>query len=398
MTKNARPEARSRAPKICFVVSAALTAESFLRDHIEALSEHYEIHLVANAGPEAIAHEAFRRATLHCVAIVRAISPLRDVRAIASLAGILHRERFLAVHSLTPKAGLVSAVAAFLVRVPVRIHTFTGQVWATRSGAARAILKRVDRIVAALNTHVLVDSVSQRDFLREQGVLAPDQGSVLGRGSVAGVDPQRFRPDAAARASVRQRLGIAAAAVAFLFVGRLTREKGVLELARAFAIVAAARADVYLVMVGPDEESMAAALQRACGAHAERLLLVGGTGEPEVYMAASDVFCLPSYREGFGSVIIEAAAAGLPAIGSRIYGVTDAIEDGITGLLVEPRDVAGLSAAMLELGGDSALRSKLARAARERALRDFSSRTVSGALVDFYAHALAHRSPRHAKA
>lgn len=398
MTATARAGTPSRLPKICFVVSAALTAEAFLRDHIELLSEHYEVHLVANARPESGRHEALRCTTLHCVAIVRAVSPWSDVRAIARLARILHRERFLAVHSLTPKAGLVSALAGFLARVPVRIHTFTGQVWATRGGAGRALLKSLDRLIAALNTHILVDSVSQRGFLRAQGVLAPDQGIVLGRGSVSGVDPQRFRPDPAARSSVRQRLGLASAALVFLFVGRLTREKGVLDLARAFAIVAAARADVYLVLVGPDEESMAAGLQEACGAHGKRLLLLGSTREPEVYMAASDVFCLPSYREGFGSVVIEAAAAGLPAIASRIYGVTDAIEDGITGLLVEPRDVASLSAAMLELAGDPALRSKLARVARERALRDFSSRTVSDALVDFYAHAVAHRSSRHAKA
>lgn len=398
MNERASSEAPPRQPKICFVVSAALTADAFLGDHIAALSKQYEVHLAVNAGREAMTHDGLRCAIVHRVPIVRAVSPWSDVLAIAKLAATLRRERFMAVHSLTPKAGLVAALAGFLARVPVRIHTFTGQVWATRAGAGRAILKGIDQAIAALNTHILVDSLSQRDFLRAQKVLAADAGTVLGRGSVSGVDPRRFKPDPSARVEVRRRLGIAAGAVVFLFVGRLTREKGVLDLALAFANVAAARDDVYLVMAGPDEESIATALRQACGAHSPRLLLVGRTREPELYMAAADVFCLPSYREGFGSVVIEAAAAGLPAIGSRIYGITDAIEDKVTGVLVDPQDAAGLSAAMHELAGDAALRSKLACAARDRALRDFSSRNVSSALVDFYARAVADQQLRRAKA
>ena len=170
MSAHASSEAPPRLPKICFVVSAALTADAFLGDHIAALSKHYEVHLAANAGHEAMTHEALRRAIVHRIPVVRTISPWSDIRAIAKLTALLRRERFRAVHSLTPKAGLVSALAGFLARVPVRIHTFTGQVWATRSGAGRAMLKGIDRAIATLNTHILVDSVSQRDFLRDQKV------------------------------------------------------------------------------------------------------------------------------------------------------------------------------------------------------------------------------------
>lgn len=385
-------------PKICFVVSSPMTAEAFLGNHIRALSEYYDVHLVANAEPDSIRHPDLQHATRIRARIERAIAPLRDARALIELALILRRGAYSAVHSVTPKAGLVCALAAFIARVPVRIHTFTGQVWATRSGATRWLLRSLDRLIAALDTHLMVDSLSQRDFLRTEGVLRPAQGLVLGSGSVCGVDPLRFRADPPARAAVRAELHIPAEALIFLFVGRFTRDKGVLDLAGAFAGVAAQRENAWLVLVGPDEEGMGTTIRSACGPYAARVRFTGHTPQPERFMAASDVFCLPSYREGFGSVILEAAAAGLPTIGSRIYGIVDAIEDGETGVLVEARDVASLSAAMERLATDRVLRETLALRARERALREFSSAALTRALVEFYATAVPPTSTRSGQA
>ena len=380
--------------KVCFVVSAPLTAEAFLANHIRVLAERYEIHLVANADPQSIRHPALARATRLRAGIERAIAPLADIRALLQLVSILRRGGYSAVHSITPKAGLIAALAGFIARVPVRIHTFTGQVWATRRGPGRWLLKALDRLVAALDTHLLVDSVSQRDFLRAQGVLDDARGIVLAKGSVAGVDLDRFRPDTAARASVRAELGIPDRDIVFLFVGRLTRDKGVLDLAGAFAQLASGRRDAWLVLVGPDEEAMSAGIRQRCGAHVGRVRFAGHSPQPERYMAAADVFCLPSYREGFGSVVIEAAAASLPAIGSRIYGIIDAIEPDSTGLLFDAGDVSMLCAAMKRLAGDAPFRAALAAAARERAVRDFSQDLLTGALVQFYEDVLGPTSAR----
>ena len=371
-------------PRVCFVVSSPLTVHAFLTRHVRALGEHYDVHLAANARPEEIDHPDLRDATLHHVPIRREISPLADTAALVRLIGIFRRGRYAAVHSQTPKAGLLTAFAARAARVPVRIHTFTGQVWATQRGAGRALLKTLDRAMVRLDTHVLVDSASQRDFLQRERVLTHGQGVVLGSGSVSGVDTERFRPDASARNAVRAELAIPPEATLFLFVGRLARDKGVLELAQAFADVAAVRSDAYLLLVGPDEERLTAEIGAACAMHSGRLRFVGKSPVPERYMAAADVFCLPSHREGFGSVVIEAAAAGLPAIGSRIYGLTDAIEDGVTGLLTPSGDVHELAVAMKRIADDPALRSTLAGAARARALTDFSAAALSAALVDFY--------------
>lgn len=365
-----------------------MTAVAFLPNHIEALSRHHEVHLVANADPQSIQQPQLQHAVRISAPIVRNIAPLADARALLRLIGVFRRGSYSAVHSLTPKAGLLCAIAAFLAGVPVRVHTYTGQVWATRTGLSRWLLKSLDRLIARLDTHLIVDSSSQRDFLRAEGVLGREDGIVLAQGSVCGVDSLRFRPDAAARESVRSELEIPADATVFVFVGRLTQEKGVLDLASAFAEVAAHDETAWLLLVGPDEDAMGAAVFARCGIFANRVRLTGHSTAPERYMAAADVFCLPSYREGFGSVVIEAAASGVPAIGSRIYGITDAIEEGATGLLFPAGDVTALAAAMQRLAVDEGLRHAFARNARDRALQSFSMDTVTGALMQFYARAL----------
>ena len=156
-----------------------------------------------------------------------------------------------------------------------------------------------------------------------------------------------------------------------LFVGRLNRDKGVLDLAKAFAAVAAELPDVHALVVGPDEEGLRPAFERLCATHGERLHFLDYTTRPEDVMAAGDVLCLPSYREGFGSVVIEAAAAGLPAVASRIYGLVDAVVDGRTGLLHEPGDIADLTACLRQVAASAGLRCALGSAARDRVVRDF---------------------------
>ena len=371
------------------MTSSAMTAKAFLTDHIRALSESYDVDLVVNPGASAATLEGIKYSKVHRARIERAIAPGADLRAIVELTRILRAGRYDAVQSITPKAGIVTAIAAWLARVPVRIHIFTGQVWATRRGARRRLLRTIDRIVARLDTHVLVDSASQRDFLRSEYVLWHDeQGEVLANGSVSGVDPTRFRPDPVARAATRTDLDVPPDALLFLFVGRLNRDKGVLELARAFATIAARRTDLYLLIVGPDEEHLADELGQHAGAASSHVRIRGLSDAPEHFMAASDVFCLPSRREGFGAVVIEAAAVGLPAIGTRIYGLTDAIKDNVTGLLVEPENVPALAAAMARLADDVPLRHRLGAAARERALREFPMQLLTNELVRFYERVL----------
>lgn len=364
-----------------------MTLRTFLAPHVAAMREKYAVTVVANAGDSEL-RPVGPEVDFVSIQIERRIAPVRDLLAFVQLLRLFRLARFAAVQSVTPKAGLLSMLAGWIARIPVRIHIFTGQVWATRRGLARWFLKLMDRLIAGCATHVLVDSPTQRDFLLAEGVISADKSRVLGKGSISGVDSSRFKPDPQVRAELRRQLGYRDEDVVFMYLGRLNCDKGVLDLAAAFARVAAASGNVRLLAVGPDEDGARDLMLAALGNAAAQAKFVDFTDRPQDYMAAADVFCLPSYREGFGTTVIETAACGIPAIASRIYGLTDAVVDGVTGTLHAPGDINALTAAMTRLAADPQLRRTLGDAARQRALSDFPMTALTSALLSFYAKIL----------
>lgn len=386
MTENRNDGEQAASRKaICVVTTSPLIVNFFLVPCLSALARCYRVSLAVNAA------EGTPLAELPAVEVIslpiqRKIAPWSDLVALARMVRLFRERRFDAVHSFSPKAGLLAMLAGRISGIPVRMHTYTGQVWLTRAGIMHALLRMADAAIARLATHLLADSPSQRQALIESGIVRGKDCRVLGAGSVSGVDPERFRPDAGARAAVRRELNIPQDALVFLFLGRLTRDKGVLDLARAFKSLAATWPGVVLLFVGPDEENLQTRILALGGG--TRIRFVGYTRVPERFLAAADVLCLPSYREGFGTSIIEAAAAGVPAIGSRIYGVTDAIVEGETGLLHAPGNIEDLAEKMRKMIADPALRGRLGRQAQQRALAEFSQQRLIKAWLDHYHAAL----------
>ncbi len=366
--------------KVCFVTTSPLIVNFFLTPHLLHLRSRYEVSLAVTL-PGDVPLRELPGVRVEPVAIPRRIEPRRDAAALYRLERLFRARRYDLVHSFAPKAGLLASWAGTMVGVPARLHTFTGQVWAARTGLMRLLLRAADRSIARRTTLVLADSHSQREFLVAEGIVRANRCRVLGAGSVSGVDGARFKPDVAARTAVRAELGIAATAPVILFLGRVTRDKGVLDLARAFARLAENFPEANLVVVGPDEEGLGAEVARLAGA---RVRAIGYTHAPERYFAAADILCLPSYREGFGSVVVEAAAAQLPAVASRIYGVSDAVVEGQTGLLFEVGNANDLHDKLGILLADDALRIKMGVAAQKRAITDFSQERLVRALQDCY--------------
>lgn len=364
-------------PRICFVVSSPQTVVAFLNSHIARLRAQFEVSVIANARGDAASTLAPGLVT-H-IPIERTVKPWADVKALVLLRRTLRQREFDAIISVTPKAGLLTALASVGTRTPIRIHWFTGQVWATRSGVKRALLKELDRFVARRSTVALVDSRSQRAFLLREGVLSEAKSLVLANGSICGVDTERFHPDAGTRRQVRGELALPEGAVVILFVGRITRDKGVHPLAEAFAALPE-QLSPFLLLVGPDEEGLWPDLRRSMGDAASRASWVGARIDPERLMAASDVFCLPSFREGFGLSVIEAGACALPSVASAIYGLEDAVEDGVTGILVPAGDAVALNQALRRIVENPALRIQMGSAARDRVQRDFATELLSAEL------------------
>lgn len=370
-----------RRPRLCFVVATPGTAETFLNPHIRVLSEHFDVSVIADVSREG--HRITKSARVIEVPIQRRVHLRRDARALLMLRGELKNGCFDIVHSVTPKAGLLTALASLGLSIPNRLHWYTGQVWATKSGWTRVALKILDRLIARRTTLQLVDSPSQRAFLMGERVISDHSSLVLGAGSICGVDTDRFRPDQSAREEVRQLLKVPMKNLVVIFVGRLNPDKGVLELAAAFDLLEQ-HDYVHLLFVGADEAGMADRVRKLCSTSLDRVHIVGPVADPECYFAAADVFCLPSYREGFGLSVIEAAACELPAVVTNIYGLTDAVEEGKTGLLVPTGDPLALSSALSTLLLDPDLRVHMGAAGRQRVIRQYNSSRLTDALLALY--------------
>ena len=365
------------------MVAVPFTANAFLSQHILALASKYRVAIALNGGVQDLRPE-LRQTEIHKFCILREIAPLCDLIALISLWNLFRRERFDIIHSMSPKAGLLAMVAGFLAGVPVRIHWFTGQVWATRRGLMRLVLKTMDQITSRCATHLLSDSHSQAKFLVAEKVISADAIQVLAGGSTCGVDILRFHPDLEARNRIRAGHGIPDEATVALFVGRMQPEKGIRELCAAFLATAKSCPNLHLMLVGPDEAGMEKCIRAALAEESKKLHWVGLTNKPEEYMAASDFLVLPSYREGFGSVVIEAAACGIPSIGTDIYGLSDAIIDGETGSLIPVGSATALEAAILRLSVDVVKRKKMGESALTRVLTYFRQDILVEALLKYY--------------
>jgi len=250
--------------KICLIVSSLYTAEVFLLDQLSALSLKYDVTLIANTEDLSFLKVRDIKAKLITAPINRKISPVKDFLALVYLYKLFRRNRFDLIHSITPKAGLLSMISSTFAQIPIRVHTFTGQVWTTRTGVSRAILKMADKIIALLATKVLVDSFSQRSFLIENNIITEKNSLVLVKGSISGVNIYRFKPDIALRWKIRNSLRISNEAIVFLYMSRLTKDKGALIMAKAFSNYSDFNNLSYLIVVGPDEEGLRNSMREMC--------------------------------------------------------------------------------------------------------------------------------------
>ena len=371
--------------KIAIVATVPVVLHVFMREHIKRLSADHEITLICPGERADVSELLGEHVSFLPYAIERKISLVQDVRSLWILWRIFTDKHFDCVLSLMPKSGLIAMLAGLLSATRCRVHIFTGQVWATRQGLGRRFLMGLDRLLAGAATHLLTDSYSQRDFLIASGIVRAAKIRVLGKGSISGVDTERFRPDPSTREQLRAQMGIPASALVYLFLGRVNRAKGILDLAKAFSQLGEACPQAHLLVVGPDDEDLDDELAGLLESRRGAFHRVGFTKTPERYMAMSDVFCMPSYREGFGSAVIEAAAVGLPSMVSRIYGLTDAVEDEVTGIFHEAADVSGIEQAFSRLYHDETLRDRLGQAALNRARKNFSKEEVVGEMQTFIA-------------
>lgn len=243
------------------------------------------------------------------------------------------------VLTLTPKGGLLGITTSFFLFVKKRIHYYTGQVWITKKGLLKKLLKFIDQIISKMSTEVLTDSKSQKKFLQYENIVNKDYIKVLANGSICGVNTSRFYPNIKYRLETRKYHNISSDSIILLFLGRLNEDKGILDLVEAFNnILKKSNKSLFLFLVGPDEQNIKYEIKKIYKKILKKIIFIKFTSQPEKYMAAADIFCMPSYREGFGLAALEASACTLPVVASKIYGLTDAVEENKTGLFHEVKN------------------------------------------------------------
>jgi len=323
----------------------------------------------------------------------RKISPFSDVLALFKLWGVLRRVRPHLIHTHTPKAGLLGMLASRLSGVPVRIYTINGLVWITSAGFQRRLLIAMERLACALATNVLAVSSSIQQITVNSRICPSWKIRVLGSGGSHGVDLERFDPVSCApeREALRSGLRLNPNSILLIFVGRLVRQKGVEDLAVAWRGIRDEYPEAHLLLCGAFEERDSVSpevvedLRKCARVH----FVSGSPDEMPGFYAASDICVLPTWREGLPNVALEAAAMQIPIVATNAPGCVDAIEDGVTGILVGVQNSESLKAGLRRLMDDAALRRQMGQNGRRFVAERFSENRVSQLLSEEYKRLLA---------
>ena len=339
-------ESRQRRNKICYVVTIPTTIRAFFIPQLKYLAEHgYDITVVCGQDDK-LQQDLVDNICYTPVDIPRGFSLFGSLKAIKLLYNVMKSNRFDLVQYSTPNAALYTSIASKLAGVKVRNYHLMWFRYLGASGIGQKILNGIEQISCKLSTSIECVSESNLRFGIQEGIFEEKKATVVWHGSTGGVDLRRF--DYAKRYiwrnEVRSQLGLADDDFVFGFVGRITKDKGVNEILEAFL---GSQAGAKLLLVGAEEglNTLDQQLLQKAKSHPD-IVFQGPVTDVERYFAAIDVLLLPSYREGFGNVVIEAAAMGTPAIVSNIPGPVDAVEPGKTALVVSARSVGELGKAM----------------------------------------------------
>lgn len=360
----------------------------FCRGLFCRLSQKYEVVAVSSPQPEL--DDIARREGVRTVDVPmrREIAPLSDFAALLRLVRVFRRERPQMVHSITPKAGLLSMLAARLAGVPVRVHTFTGLVFPSASGLRRRVLMLADRTICRCATHVIAEGQGVKSDLQRFGITRKEL-HVLGFGNVRGIDLSHYdrSSDVMERArELRRRAGAGDSTFVFVFVGRIVHDKGIDELVEAFCRLRDEGVDARLLLAGSFETvgSVSARTRETLSARPDICISSDWVDDARPWYAAADAFVFPSHREGFPNAVIEAGAMGLPSIVTDINGSREIIIDGRNGVIIPVQDVQALCSAMKRMASDKALAAGMGAAARPLVASRYEQGFVQSQLMDFY--------------
>lgn len=385
-------ENRSR---VLYVVTAPISALKLLRGQLAFIARRRDVQLLTSLGPEVDIVTKREGIKVHLVPMAREISLLEDIRSLVGLYFKFGALKPLISNVSTPKAGLLGGLAAVFTRVPARVYTLRGLRLETSSGFKRRLLWWVEWLACQCAHKIVCVSPSLQQTVIEMRLTDASKTVVLGAGSSNGVNAEQFyatRERLERAKTLRSELNIASNAPVIGFVGRFTKDKGIEELVSAFDLLRTKISDAILLLLGDFEEGDPVNLETQARIKAgQGIVWAGFVNNPADYYHVFDVFALPTFREGFPNVPLEAAAAGKPVIATNATGARDAVLDNVTGFIVSVGDVPALANALERVLSSSELAQKLGQAGREWVTTEFQPERIWSALDNLYSNLLEER-------
>ncbi len=363
------------------MVTAPESVAALLRGQLDFLVRRgFSLHVVTGRSKHLAAAQASTLVPLEVVSWSREIDLIPDLRGLFECLRVIRRLKpDVAVYS-TPKAGLIGSLSSTVMRVPRRIYVLRGLRYETSTGRARTLLRFLEQVACACSHTVVCVSPSLREVAVRDGLARREKFVVLGSGSSNGVNEQKFSRTPQSELSamaLRTKSGIPDDDFVIGFVGRLTRDKGIVELMTAFQRLRVRHPNVRL-MVGGDLEAPGDIPEWVLEElkTGDRVHWLGFVSDQVVFNSAIQVLALPTYREGFPNVVLEAGAASVPTVTTRATGAVDSVVDDMTGLLCDVRDSASLERALERLVADPNEAQRLGAGARERVHSEFTNDRV----------------------
>ena len=379
-------------PRLLYIVTHPMTARYLLCGQLAWMQKNgFDVSLISSPGPDLDVTAERERVAVFPLPIEREIHPLKDLWTLLRLYRLIRQIRPDMVNASTPKAGLLGMVAARIARVPLRIYTLRGLRLETKKGFARAILHFTEKVASVCATQIICVSESLRQRYLSLGIIPASKIRVLGAGSSNGVDVLRFasQESSAQKESLKQTLGIPPSAPVIGFVGRLVHDKGIEELVDAFESLRKEFPAVHLLVLGDFEKGDPVSAHFAAKLNEMgQIVRTGFVPDTAPYYGLMDLLVFPSHREGFPNVPLEASCSAIPTVGFRVTGTVDAVQDGVTGTLVNCGDVTAFTKAISMYLSDERLRREHGRAAYERVCAVFARERVWQGLRELYEQSL----------
>lgn len=339
----------SSKPKLVRITTIPISLSKLLKGQLRYMSEYYEV-IGVSSGSEVLKKVSEQEnIRVKAIDMSRQVTPFHDIRSLIKMYKFLRKEKPQIVHTHTPKAGIVGMLAAWLARVPVRMHTVAGMPLLVHKGFKRVILNLVERMTYMCATKVYPNSQAMKEIIIKEKLAPARKLHVIANGSSNGIDTDYFSLSnftEEERNNLREKLNISKSDFVFIFIGRLVKDKGINELIAAFTRLKAE--NIKLLLVGPYEEELDPLLPETLSdiKNNRNIISVGWQDDVRPYFAISNALVFPSYREGFPNVVMQAGAMGLPSIVTDINGCNEIIIENENGVIIPPQDTEKLYDAM----------------------------------------------------